>query len=306
MYTPSARFTGIFIPIEILENEDLNAFDKIVLSWIDALYCKEHHGCYASNEYIATRLKVEPNTIAKILTKLRKLNLIEDVSFDGRKRVIRSLINKYIEEVQRNPALDNRPTPIGQPSNPTLDNCPSSPYIYSKVDIKEEREEIASPSPTPPSSKEIVQRKPHVFTSEGEHQVLVEKYGEVRIDECYQFLSDWKLDTPKSKWKKHDARSISRWVVDAVEEQELKAKKKGTAKLSGKEEERMEAHKSWFKAMVEASTKPVGESYNAHDQGVTFYNSYNGYNQSECIYFKDVKFKDLIIHELRQRKYVRS
>ena len=134
----------------------------------------------------------------------------------------------------------------------------------------------------------------------------MKKHGHEKTLAAYEKLSTWKQNTPKSKWKKVDYLSIQNWVMDALDEEELKAKKKGPTKLTDKEEERIEAHKAWFKAMVEASKKPVGESYNAHDQGVTFYNSYNGYNQSECIYFKDVKFKDLITHELRQRQYVRS
>lgn len=138
MKEPQQRFTGIFLPAEILACEDLNLFETILLSWIDALYCPAHGGCFASNKYLGDRIKgAKENTVAKALTHLRTLGLIEDVSFDGRTRVIRACINKYIDKVQSNAALDKNPIGVGQKSNADLDKNPSSPYLYSKAYIKE-------------------------------------------------------------------------------------------------------------------------------------------------------------------------
>ena len=94
---PKPRFTGIFIPVEILEMRELSPLDQILLSWIDALHCKEKGGCFASNEYLAERLNVKVNTIVKAIIKLRKMGLIEDVSFDGRRRIIRARIADAVE-----------------------------------------------------------------------------------------------------------------------------------------------------------------------------------------------------------------
>lgn len=65
-------------------------------------------------------------------------------------------------------------------------------------------------------------REEHVFTSEEEHQKLVSQYGEGKTQAFYKRLSDWKKDTPKSKWKKSDYRSILRWVVQAELDAEMK------------------------------------------------------------------------------------
>jgi len=78
----------LIIPYELLGREEINPLEKLLLVLIDHLYSDEHKGCCASNEHLADILKVKPNTIAKSLVKLRKLNLIKDVSFDGRTRVI--------------------------------------------------------------------------------------------------------------------------------------------------------------------------------------------------------------------------
>lgn len=132
MNNPSPRFTGLFIPVEILENSELTLLEQMLLSWIDALYCEKSRGCYASNEYFAKRLKVKENTVAKALTSLRQKKFIEDVSFDGRVRIVRAKIASYVEKCQSNAALDLNPTPIGFKSNPELDENPNPSYIRDK------------------------------------------------------------------------------------------------------------------------------------------------------------------------------
>src|SRR5215510_1550926 len=130
MTTPNARFTGIFIPREILEKEELTFFEMMLLSWIDALYCEQHGGCFASNEYLGKKLRgAKENTIAKSLTRLRKLGLIEDISFDGRKRVIRALISDHVNKIQSRSGLEKNPTRVGKKSNPKLEKNPS-PLLY--------------------------------------------------------------------------------------------------------------------------------------------------------------------------------
>lgn len=89
MNNSSSRFTGIFIPVEILEKADLTLLEQILISLIHALYSKDHGGCLEKNEFFSKRLHVKENTIAKALTSLRQKDLVEDVSFDGRNRVIK-------------------------------------------------------------------------------------------------------------------------------------------------------------------------------------------------------------------------
>jgi len=134
--TPKPRFTGLFLPAEILELKKtlkLSYFELLLLSWVDAYYNEKYGGCFASNKHLSEKMGTEENTIAKGLTRLRKLKLIEDISFDGRRRVIRALIGKTVDKTQ------SIQVGVGQPSNPTLDNRPSDvpplPYSYSKVDI---------------------------------------------------------------------------------------------------------------------------------------------------------------------------
>lgn len=64
------RLKGLWIPAEILLNEDLSDKEKIILSII--LYLSEEtKSCFASNQYIASIVKVTQNRVSKIISALK-------------------------------------------------------------------------------------------------------------------------------------------------------------------------------------------------------------------------------------------
>lgn len=73
---PKRRCTGIFIPVEILDDENLDNNDKILLAEIDSLDDPER-GCYATNKYLSGKVKVTERTIQNCLKKLKKLGYIK-------------------------------------------------------------------------------------------------------------------------------------------------------------------------------------------------------------------------------------
>jgi hypothetical protein len=79
--------------------------------------------------------------------------LIEDVSFDGRKRVIRSLINRYVDKAQSKAGLDKNPSRVGQKSNPGLDENPSGVPPLLIYDSKEDKEEDIARTAAQPHKK---------------------------------------------------------------------------------------------------------------------------------------------------------
>jgi hypothetical protein len=97
---PSPRFTGLFIPVEILNNQNLTNSEMLLLAWIDALQCEREGGCYASNSYFAKKLGFKENTISIMITKLKRLGLVKQVSFDGRKRIIKSIKEAWFTETK--------------------------------------------------------------------------------------------------------------------------------------------------------------------------------------------------------------
>jgi hypothetical protein len=154
MNNPTPRFTGIFIPVEVLEHPELTMLEQLLLSWIDALYCKSHKGCYAKNEYFAQRLKVKENTVAKALTSLRQKKLIEDVSFDGRNRILRAKVGEYVEKAQSKAGLDLNPRQGWTEIQGSIGFLSIPTYIESKEEIKED----ITP-PIPPLPNEVVPAK---------------------------------------------------------------------------------------------------------------------------------------------------
>ena len=61
------KLKGLWIPAEILLNNDLSDKEKIILSMI--LYLSDETGsCFASNKYIACIVNVTSDRVSKIVT----------------------------------------------------------------------------------------------------------------------------------------------------------------------------------------------------------------------------------------------
>ena len=136
--TPSHRFTGLFIPAELFEIEEITMTEAVLLSFIDSLFCKKSGGCFASNAYLAKRTRVKENTVVKAITKLRRLDLVEDISFDGRRRVIRAKIAEWTQKAQKTPLdeiqeeCDLNPMQGVTKILPTMGFKSYPSYIYNK------------------------------------------------------------------------------------------------------------------------------------------------------------------------------
>jgi hypothetical protein len=88
-------FKGIWIPDFILEmvvEKELTAIDILLLSMIFAL--SKNDGCYASREYLANICGVKEQTVKNLLAKYRKMGLIIDLEFDGRRQKICTIWDK--------------------------------------------------------------------------------------------------------------------------------------------------------------------------------------------------------------------
>lgn len=84
-----------------------------------------------------------------------------------------------------------------------------------------------SPSPRKKREKKAVSglnRAKDVFTTEEEHQKLIDKFGEEITLKCYAYLSEWKESADPATVKKHgsDYLRITRWVASAVRERDLR------------------------------------------------------------------------------------
>lgn len=93
------KLKGIWIPAEILLNEDLSDKEKIILSMI--LYLSEESkSCFASNKYIANIVNVTHERVSKIISALKDKGYIS-VKLKYKKD------SKEIEERQITPIVEN-------------------------------------------------------------------------------------------------------------------------------------------------------------------------------------------------------
>ncbi|TGL38812.1 helix-turn-helix domain-containing protein, partial [Leptospira bourretii] len=75
--------TGLWIPVEI-EVLPLNLTEKVLLAEIVSL---DRIGeCFASNDHFSKLIGVRSDSVSRIISKLKKMGLVKQTGFDGRRR----------------------------------------------------------------------------------------------------------------------------------------------------------------------------------------------------------------------------
>ena len=141
------KFTGVFIPAEIYENQELSCTDKILWAEIQALSGSDY--CFASNAHFAKHLGISPINVSKHLSILKKHGFVEILGFDGRTRKMRAVLSKTItaDPYQNRESslikIDNAiyNDEIQEEIKKTCNNC---------VITVKENEKMASSMPVPP------------------------------------------------------------------------------------------------------------------------------------------------------------
>lgn len=83
---------GIWIPIEIWKDKNLNWNEKILLLEIDSFTSLEKD-CYFSDEYIAQLLGISTTNANKTLSSLIKKGYVVKTKFDGRRRYVKAVLS---------------------------------------------------------------------------------------------------------------------------------------------------------------------------------------------------------------------
>src|SRR3990167_1207195 len=85
-------FKGLWIPREIWLNKTLSLHAECLCAEIYSLHDRERGACFASNEYLCDFLGLKMSRLKEVLKELRDAHLLQDVSFNGRERLIRSMV----------------------------------------------------------------------------------------------------------------------------------------------------------------------------------------------------------------------
>ena len=141
------KLKELWIPAEILLNEDLSDKEKIILSMI--LYLSEEtKSCFASNKYIANIVNVTADRVSKIISSLRDKNYIKvklKYKTDSKEIEERQIlpiienINRYSQKYPEGIGINNysdsqkQPYPIGDNDKDIINNIKNK-NNYNKED----------------------------------------------------------------------------------------------------------------------------------------------------------------------------
>lgn len=81
---PIKEYTGVWIPAEVMESDELEPLDKLVYGEIASF-----RECYGSNAWLAKRVKRSIRTVIGSVNKLVDLGFVERSCFNGRSRTLR-------------------------------------------------------------------------------------------------------------------------------------------------------------------------------------------------------------------------
>lgn len=216
---------GIYyvIPSQIMDSPNLSALEKLCYALLSGL-ANEYGTCFPSDKYLANRLGVSKETIKRTIKKFTDLKLIS--KYTDRSNMIRA--KRIITILNICPSKNDSNVRHKNDHNDRVTSDHNDRVTHDPLESKEElesKDKESKPKKVAPASnlkEKLKGRANHVDTTDSEHEKLEEKYGKEMRDWCYQRLSDWKIDTPKGKWKKCDYRSMIRWVADAYLEQKKK------------------------------------------------------------------------------------
>ena len=126
------KFTGVWIPSEVLQLDTLSITDKVVYGIINAL--DNEDGCYASNGYLATTLGLSERQIKNIIKTLCDYNLVVRVEVDGR-RILRTVEKQALV----------RATDFTSTGKPISRRGGNKLHPYNKEDKKEDKPTLTLP-----------------------------------------------------------------------------------------------------------------------------------------------------------------
>jgi hypothetical protein len=99
---PARKFKGVWICATLFDHPGLSYADKFLIAEIDSLTDKDK-ACWASNEFLAKRLKVAPKYMNNMLARLTADGFLHRLAFDGR-----STLRCVSPEISSNPSASRQ------------------------------------------------------------------------------------------------------------------------------------------------------------------------------------------------------
>ena len=106
------QFSGVFIPREVLLDEDISASGKIIFAIIQSL--DNDKGCFASNDYIGKMLGLSESSVRSSISDLERKNyIIRSIDENGNRTIRTCTTNSFAPDRQKTgtPPPENKRTP---------------------------------------------------------------------------------------------------------------------------------------------------------------------------------------------------
>jgi len=132
---PYRQFQGIWLPMWLLQMEELSLTDKIIYAVL-AKHAGENGCCYPKQETIATALKTSTRTVKASIKKLIETNLI------WRKQVGLRMPNVYFFLEHSAMGTTNRPPEVQKIALPDVKSAALREVIISALPYRSEKEEM--------------------------------------------------------------------------------------------------------------------------------------------------------------------
>lgn len=99
MEKSESNFQGIWIPRSIYLSTEVNWCAKILFLEIHS-FTENGRECYMSNRYMASFLNISERQVSRYISELKAKGWMEETSFNGRKRHLKSLLQLRVKTGQ--------------------------------------------------------------------------------------------------------------------------------------------------------------------------------------------------------------
>lgn len=224
-------FKGIWIPKEIwLSN--LSCQEKCLWAEIHSLYDQDKQGCYASNDYLCEFLGVKERRLQEMLANLKHYGWLENLSFDGRTRLIRAVVPPEDFKPKERAPQGCRKMHLSDAEKCTPEvNFPAGQSISKrkeekKGEIARTRDPLHSPKLKNKKEKvEMLSFGTYVELKPGDFEILCGEMGEDLVRHYIKSVDNYIPNRKEGPYKDYTA-AIRSWY--------LKDKSKGTLPNSQK------------------------------------------------------------------------
>lgn len=195
-------FKWIWIPKEIWLADDINIMCKILLVEIDSL-STEDEWCYASNEYFSNFFWISTTQVSKYISLLKEKWYIEEVSFNWRKRVLKSCFSLELKKTE----TPTSKQPLTKVKGRVEEKLKHNNIVYNTLLSKDNNsDEVANKT-----QAVDVDDFTKGLSADVEDKMLSARDKEKGFYEVWNLIPTWRAWWNKNNWQKAFLKKLDEW-----------------------------------------------------------------------------------------------